>query len=195
VQKDNVIQGACRAWLRWRWGGRRLREAAYNVGRFRPEARRLLDRYLLVEAPVGVAWFAAKVGSRLPGWLTGGAVLATPAPSAACLHPLPVIAGFPGMLSPALLAHEFTHVLWHRVPRALRAEFPAALARAEAEDPRLAAYLARAMAGYRDSRSTYELFVRVVEYYHYGREPVPEAVRPYYAAWIDLEAAPLPPGA
>lgn len=143
----------------------------------------------IVQVPSGLAWTAAALAVALvPRWLPrAGALPRTPWVGAVCLHPIPLVAGVYHALTPEVVAHEFAHVIWPHLSAALRRAFPEVLADAEAADPPLAAYLDRCLAGYKDPRSPDEVHVRLLEYYRYGRLPIPEALQPYYAGWIDLE--------
>lgn len=183
-------EGAIRFWLHWRWGTPELRRGAYALGRFTPRARRVLDRFLIVQVPTGVAWAGAVAGAYLvPRWFPGaGALPRTPWIGAACLRPLPLIAGVAGTLTPEVIAHEFAHALWPRLPAELRRAFPAVLAELERRDPDLSIWLDECLLGYRERRSPDEVHVRLLERYGYGRRAMPEGLRPYYSGWVDLQS-------
>lgn len=192
ARADLRREGVLRFWLRWRWGRPELRQAAYALGRFTPQARQGLDRFVIVQVPTGVAWAGAVAGAYLvPRWFPGaGALPRTPWIGAACLRPLPLVAGVAGTLTPEILAHEFAHTLWPRLPAELRKEFPAVLAELERREPDLTIWLDACLSGYRDSRSPDEVHVRLLERYHFGRRPMPESLRPYYVGWVDLQPDP-----
>ena len=180
-------QGAWRFWFGWGGVGRREVAAALDYGRFTPRARWWLGRFVVVRVPSGVAWAAAWLASRLPAGLPGvGALPRTPWVGACCLAPLPLILGVEAALTAPVLAHELAHALWFVLPRERRRAFPIVLARQETVDPDLAAWLDRALAGYRDRRSPRECHVRLLEYYDWGRRPLPPELVPFYAEWIDL---------
>lgn len=194
ARADAREEGPLRFWLGW--GGpppgaaRRapgaLRAAALERGRFTPAARRVLAGYRFLRVPTGVAWTAAFLALLVPRWLPrAGALPRTPWIGAACLHPLPLIAGVEAALTPEVVAHELAHVLWPRLPVGLRREFRARLAAAEARDPALRQWLDAALAGYKDPRSPDECHVRVLEYYAYGRRPVPAELWEFYRGWIE----------
>jgi len=180
ARADLRAQGFRRFWFAWRWGDAEVRAAALQHGRFRGSAALWLRWYQVVQVPHGVAWAAAALAVALvPRWLPrAGALPRTPWIGAACLHPLPIIAGVAGALTPAVVAHELAHALWPRLPRLLRAEFPALLQDLERRDRRLAEWL--------DARLADECHVRVLEYYRYGADPMPPELRVYYAEWIEL---------
>ena len=192
ARADYRAQGFARFWFGWRRPGEELRAAAFRHGRFTERARRWLRRYRLVQVPHGVAWSAAALAVALvPRWLPrAGALPRTPWVGAVCLHPLPLIAGVAGALTPEVVAHELAHALWPRLPRRLRAEFPALLQELERRNPLLTGWLDLRLAGYKDRRSPDECHVRLLEYYRYGVEPMPPELRPYYAGWIDLSSLP-----
>lgn len=187
ARADLRREGPVRFWFAWAGAGRELREEAYAYGRFTPAARRVLDRMAVVRVPTGVAWAGAVAGVYLvPRWIPGGGALpSTPWIGAACLRPLPLIAGVAGALTPAVLTHEFAHVFWPKLPRKLREAFPEVLRDLERDSPDLGAWLDECLSGYKDCRSPDECHVRLLERYHYGRRPLPEALRPYYAGWIE----------
>jgi len=188
ARADLQAEGPARFWFGWRRVDREVRDAAYDLGRFTPEARRVFDRYALVQVPSGVAWTGAVLAVALvPRWLPrAGALPRTPWVGAACLHPLPLIAGVRDAMTPEVVAHELAHVIWPRLTPELRRAFAGVLAELEGRDRRLAAQLDLQLAGYKDRRSPDECHVRLLEYYHYGRRPVPAALHPYYEGWVDL---------
>ena len=188
ARADYRAQGFRRFWFGWRWGDGEVRAAALRHGRFRDSAARWLRQYQVVQVPHGVAWTAAALAVALvPRWLPrAGAVPRTPWIGAACLHPLPVIAGVAGALTPPVVAHELAHTLWPRLSRRMRADFPTVLRELEHRDPRLSEWLDPRLAGYKDRRSPDECHVRVLEYYRYGADPIPPELRAYYEEWIEL---------
>ena len=188
ARADYRSLGFRRFWFGWRWNAGEARAAALRYGRFRDSAAGWLRRYRVVQVPHGVAWSAAVLAVALvPRWLPrAGALPRTPWIGAACLYPLPLIAGVEGALTPEVVAHELAHALWPRLPRRLREEFPAVLEALERREPGLTEWLDAQLAGYKDRRSPDECHVRLLEYYRYGADAMPEELRPYYAAWVHL---------
>ena len=188
ARADYRSLGFRRFWFGWRWGDEEVRAAAFRFGRFKASAVRWLRCYRVVQVPHGVAWSAAVLAVALvPRWLPrAGALPRTPWIGAACLHPLPLIMGVAGALTPEVVAHELAHTLWPRLPHRLRQEFPAVLQALERRDPALTAWLDARLAGYKDGRSPDECHVRLLEYFRYGADPMPPELRPYYAQWINL---------
>jgi hypothetical protein len=188
AREDLRAEGFWPFWFDWRIGMPELREAAYEHGRFTEWGLAQLGRYLLVQVPAGAAWTAAALAVALvPRWLPrAGALPRTPWVGAACLHPLPVIAGVRAAMTPEVVAHELAHVIWPRLPAALRGQFPCVLAELEERDPELRRWLDRCMAGYKDPRSPDECHVRLLEYFRYGREAMPAVAQPFYENWIRL---------
>lgn len=182
--------GARRFWTEWRAAGPDLREQAYALGRFTPEARRVLDRYLIQQAPRGMAWTGAVLAVHLlPSWAPGASALPrTPWIGAVCIAPLRLILGVDHALTPDVIAHELAHAIFPRLSRRARREFPLALEDLEARCPALTPWLDAALAGYRDRRSPDECHVRLLEWFHYGREPLPAELHPFYEGWVELRA-------
>lgn len=178
-------------WLGWR---RRedLRAAAYALGRFTPAATAVMDRYQVVQVPSGVAWTGAVLAvalatPALARWFPRlGALPRTPWVGAACLHPLPWVAGVRAALTPYVVAHEFAHLIWPRLDHDLRHAFPAVLQALERDDPTLTAHLDDILAHYKDPRSPDECHVRLLERYEYGRRVLPATLEPYYAGWVEV---------
>ncbi|MFN3649035.1 MAG: hypothetical protein ACK47B_05590 [Armatimonadota bacterium] len=195
ARADLAREGALRFWLGWRGTRPELRKEAYGLARFTPAARAVFDHYGIVVVPSGLAWVGALLSQAVPRWVPrAGALPSTPWVGAACLHPLPLIAGVARALTPRVVAHELAHVIWPHLSPALRGGFPRVLAELEARDPQLTRSLDHWLAGYRDRRSPDECHVRLLEYYDYGRSPLPAELRPYYAGWIE-ECPPHSPNA
>lgn len=183
---DLRTEGTVRFWLGWGRVPGALREAAYEIGRFTPAARRRLRRVKLVQVPTGVAWTGAVLARFVPGWVPGaGALPAVPFVGAVCLRPLPLVLAVREALTPAILAHEMAHFLWPCLPRELRRELPLVLGRLEGLHPELTVWLDAALSEYRDRRSPDECHVRLLEWWDYGRRPFPAELRPFYAGWIE----------
>lgn len=186
AREDLAREGPHRFWLGWAYAPAELRQEAYALGRFTPRARSVLDRYRILKVPSGVAWSAAVLSQWVPRWLPrAGALPSTPWVGAACLHPLPLIAGVERALTRRVVAHELAHVIWPHLPRALRREFPAVLSLLEAREPELSRRLDHWLDGYRDRRSPDECHVRLLEYFDYGRRRLPAELHPYYQGWIE----------
>lgn len=187
ARNDLRREGWLRFWFAWGGVGPGLRAAAYDLGRFTPSARRRMDRYAVLRVPSGVAWTGAVLAVALvPRWLPrAGALPRTPWVGAACLHPLPLIAGVEAALTPEVLAHEFAHLIWPALPRKLRRNFRRVLVELEAADPALTEFLDVCLEGYKDRRSPDECHVRLLERWRYGRRSLPESLRPYYGGWVE----------
>jgi len=143
----------------------------------------------IVQTPSGIAWTGAALTVALvPRWMPrAGALPRRPFVGAVCLYPIPLIAGVADALTPEVIAHEFAHVIWPKLGRPLRRSFPATLENLEREDPHLGPYLDACLVDYKDRRSPDETHVRLLEYYDYGRKPLPPVLRPFYEGWIELE--------
>ena len=178
--------GTWRFWTDWRASPPALRQAAYRHGRFTESARKRLDRFVILQAPRGAAWLGAFLATRLvPRWLPGaGALPRTPFIGAVCLRPLPLILGVDRALTPEVIAHEFAHAIWPHIPRSRHRDFPRALADLEARTPGLSGWLDHVLAEYKDRRSPDECHVRLLEYFDYGRRPLPEQLWPLYEGWV-----------
>ncbi|MCS6862417.1 MAG: hypothetical protein NZT92_19105 [Abditibacteriales bacterium] len=187
--KSSVVsQSFFARWFGWRVIHSSLREEAYAFGNFTDEARRFLDRTWIIQPPDGVAWLAAKMAALTPRWVPGtGSWIRTGEPTGLACPPF-----FTFLTSAYLdvptLAHEFTHHVYERLPRPLKRQFLTDYHRLLDTHPQFAFYMKHqsGMEQYGNPRDVRELHQRVIEFFNYGRAPMPEYLRKYYQRHFHL---------
>lgn len=172
-----------------------LRAATYELGNFTPSARRLLDRTFIIRVPPVVAGCAARLAALIPGWVPGtGAWTRTGTPTALEAAPIGITFVTDCFLSPGVIAHEFTHYLYYRLPKPLRQGFPDDFRKLIEADSQFRVWLREhgGMERYGNPWETSELHQRVIEFHEYGRRELPGFLRRYYAVHFQTRRAEQP---
>jgi hypothetical protein len=175
-------------WFGWRVIRSSLREEAYIFGNFTNEARRILDKTWIVQPPDGVAWLAAKIAALTPRWVPGtGAWIRCGVPTGLACPPFLTFLT-PAFITVPVLAEEFTHHLYARLPRRIRRQFLDDYFRLLHSHRAFAYYMTHAsgMEQYGDPLDPLELHQRVIAFFQYGRAPVPAYLRKYYERHFNL---------